>query len=140
RFELASIASPMLAKSDLIKGITYTQSDHEANLAAEKAVFFLQFPARARTELPARMAAYISSGEAQQLHQRYKCRIRQPWYVVPYVWTAEMALLKRCHLFPRLVVNELGAHSTDTAYRVRLPAANAGRARDLAFSFLNSLT
>lgn len=140
RFELASIASPMLAKSDLIKGITYTQSDHEANIAAEKAVFLLQFPARARTELPALMAAYISSGEAQQLHQRYKCRIRQPWYVVPYVWSAEIALLKRCHLFPRLVVNELGAHSTDTAYRVRLHAASAGRVRDLAFSFLNSLT
>lgn len=140
RFELASIASPMLAKSDLIKGITYTLCDHETNIEAGKAVFFLRFPARAPGELPTPMAAYISRGEAQQLHERYKCRIRAPWYVVPYVWTAEMALLKRCHLFPRLVINELGAHSTDTAYRIRLHAATTGRARDLAFSFLNSLT
>jgi adenine-specific DNA methylase len=140
RFELASIASPMLAKSDLIKGVTYTRRDHEANEEAGKAVFFLRFPARASADLPAPMAAYIASGEARQLHRRYKCRIRQPWYVVPYVWTAEMALLKRCHLFPRLIINELGAHSTDTAYRIRLHASTAGRASDLAFSFLNSLT
>ncbi|HEX7734447.1 MAG TPA: N-6 DNA methylase [Ktedonobacteraceae bacterium] len=140
RFELASIASPMLAKSDLVRGITYTLNDHEANRQAGKAVFFLAFPARTLAELPAPMADYISSGEAQKLQERYKCRIRAPWYVVPYTWTAEMALLKRCHHFPRLIVNELGARSTDTAYRVRLHPHNATRARDLAFSFLNSLT
>ncbi len=140
RYELASIAAPMLAKSELIKGIVYTQSDHEANREAGKAVFFLKFPARELAALSPPMAAYISSGEARQLQERYKCRIREPWYVVPYVWTAEMALLKRCHLFPRLVVNDLGAHSTDTAYRVRLHASMAGRARDFAASFLNSLT
>lgn len=140
RFELASIAAPMLAKSELIKGIVYTQSDHEANQEAGKAVFFLKFPARELAALSTPMAAYISSGEARQLHARYKCRIREPWYVVPYVWTAEMALLKRCHLYPRLVVNDLGAHSTDTAYRVRLHASTVGRGRDLAASFLNSLT
>lgn len=140
RFELGSIASPMLAKSDLIKGITYTQRDHEINREAGKAVFFLAFPARAVADLPEPMALYINSGEARQLHTRYKCRIRDPWYVVPYIWTSEVALLKRCHLFPRLIINELGAHSTDTAYRIRLHPTTAGRARDLTFSFLNSLT
>jgi hypothetical protein len=140
RFELASIASPMLAKSNLIKGITYTLRDHEANREAGRAVFFLAFPARALAELPAPMAAYIGSGEARKLQERYKCRIRTPWYVVPYTWSAEMALLKRCHLFPRLIVNELRARSTDTAYRIRLHDHSAGRAGDLAFSFLNSLT
>jgi hypothetical protein len=140
RFELAAVASPMLAKSDLMKGIIYTRSDHEANREAGKAVFLLQFPPRALADLPASMAAYIREGEAQELHRRYKCRIRSPWYVVPYIWASELSLLKRCHLFPRLIVNELGAHSTDTAYRIRLHAATGERARDLAFSFLNSLT
>lgn len=140
QFELESIATPMLAKSDLIKGITYTQQDHWMNEEAGKAVHFLKFPATALASLPVPMANYIRSGEAQKLQERYKCRIREPWYVVPYTWTAEMALLKRCHHFPRLVINELRAHSTDTAYRVRLQPDYAGRARDMAFSFLNSLT
>lgn len=140
RFGLESIATPMLAKSELIKGITYTSLDHLMNAQSGKPVYFLAFPSRALADLPPGMAAYIGMGEAQRLHERYKCRIRDPWYVVPYTWTTEMALLKRCHLFPRLVVNELRAHSTDTAYRVRLQPGYEARAKDLACSFLNSLT
>lgn len=140
RFELETIATPMLAKSDLIRGIVYTLQDHEANVQAGKQVFLLSFPEEALSDLPSAMAEYIRLGEAQKLHERYKCRIRDPWYVVPYVWASEISLLKRCHLFPRLVVNELRAHSTDTAYRIRLEPTYEGRAKDLTFSFLNSLT
>jgi adenine-specific DNA-methyltransferase len=140
RYDLAAIATPMLAKSDLIKGISYTRRDHEDNAQAGKAVYFLHFPAKSLSDLPSSMVDYLRSGEEQQLHTRYKCRIRDPWYVVPYVWISEVALLKRCHLFPRLVLNELGAHSTDTAYRIQMAPGYAERARDLTFSFLNSLT
>ena len=140
QFRLDDIAVPMLAKSELIKGITYTQHDHKANVAAGKSVYLLNFPKDASTNMSATMMDYIKIGEEQKLHERYKCRIRDPWYVVPYVWASELSLLKRCHLFPRLVVNELGAYSTDTAYRIRLERAYKERANDLAFSFLNSLT
>jgi adenine-specific DNA-methyltransferase len=140
RYDLAAIATPMLAKSDLIKGISYTRRDHEANAQAGKPVYFLHFPAKSLSDLPSSMVDYLRSGEEQQLHTRYKCRIRDLWYVVPYVWISEVALLKRCHLFPRLVLNELAAHSTDTAYRIQLAPGYAGRARDLTLSFLNSLT
>jgi adenine-specific DNA-methyltransferase len=140
RYDLADIATPMLAKGDLIRGISYTQRDHEANAQAGKAVYFLQFPAKGLSDLPPTMVDYLRSGEEQQLHTRYKCRIRDPWYVVPYVWVSEVALLKRCHIFPRLVLNELGAHSTDTAYRIQMMPDYAERARDLTFSFLNALT
>jgi adenine-specific DNA-methyltransferase len=51
-----------------------------------------------------------------------------------------MALLKRCHLFPKLVVNEMGAYSTDTAYRIRLNEEFIDKKEGLAFSFLNSFT
>lgn len=140
RYQLEAIASPMLAKSDLIKGIRYTSADHEANRLAGKNVHFLKFPDAPADELPSKMAGYIQFGELQEIHTRYKCRIRNPWYVVPYVWMAEIALLKRCHHFPRLILNELGAFSTDTAYRVRMKPAYKERAKDFVFSFLNSLT
>jgi adenine-specific DNA methylase len=140
RYELETIATPMLAKSDLIKGVVYTLQDHESNVQAGKSVYLLNFPAKALADLPAAMAEYIKIGESQKLHERYKCRIREPWYVVPYIWTSEVSLLKRCHFFPKLVVNELRAHSTDTAYRIRLEPGYEERAKDLVFSFLNSLT
>lgn len=140
RYQLKAIAAPMLAKSDLIQGVRYTAADHEANRLAGKSVHFLQFPAAPVDELPSRMADYICFGELQEIHTRYKCRIRAPWYVVPYVWVSEIGLLKRCHYFPRLILNELGAYSTDTAYRVRMKPAYKERAKDFVFSFLNSLT
>lgn len=140
QYQLEAIAAPMLAKSDLIRGILYTATDHEINKAAGKSVHFLQFPDAPVTALPQKMAEYIQFGELQEIHTRYKCRIRTPWYVVPYVWSSEIALLKRCHHFPKLVLNELGAYSTDTAYRVQMKPAFNDRGRDFVFSFLNSLT
>jgi hypothetical protein len=49
-------------------------------------------------------------------------------------------MLKRSHKYPRLVLNEFGAYSTDTAYRIRMRPEYVTRARDLTFSFMNSLT
>ncbi|MFZ1238697.1 MAG: class I SAM-dependent methyltransferase [Anaerolineae bacterium] len=140
RYELQTIAFPMLAKSNLIGGITYTAQDHAANAQAGKAVYLLRFPKKPFAELPAKMAEYIRLGETRSLHTRFKCRIREPWYVVPYVWVSEVAMLKRSHKYPRLVLNEFGAYSTDTAYRIRMRPECSTRARDLTFSFMNSLT
>jgi adenine-specific DNA-methyltransferase len=139
-YGLGEISYPMLAKSDLIKGITYKSKDHKQNVLRGRKVFFLRFPESAPSKLPSLMKKYIAIGESQNLHERYKCRIRSPWYCVPYVWTSEMALLKRCHLFPKLVVNEMGAYSTDTAYRIRLNEEFVDKKDALAFSFLNSFT
>ncbi|MEM7539421.1 MAG: hypothetical protein AAF639_45110, partial [Chloroflexota bacterium] len=137
RYRLEQWATPMLAKSDLIQGISYRQSDHEFNAQSGKSVHFLQFPT---TLASGEMTDYIRLGELQGLHTRYKCRIRDPWYVVPYVWVSEISLLKRAHHYPRLVLNQLGAHSTDTAYRIKLHPAYQGQAKNMVASFLNSFT
>lgn len=140
QYQMNHIAAPMLAKSELINGISYTNNDHEANRLAGKDVHFLNFPDKPIDELASKMREYIEWGELQNLHTRYKCRIRDPWYVVPYVWVAKIGLLKRCHYFPRLVLNELGAYSTDTAYRIKMKLGYENQAKNLVFSFLNSLT
>jgi adenine-specific DNA-methyltransferase len=140
KYRLEEIASPMLAKSDLIAGISYTQKDHKENARKGKSVYFLSFPNKPLADLPSPWIEYLRLGEAENLHTRYKCRIREPWYVVPYVWVSELSLLKRCHLYPRIVVNELGAYSTDTAYRIKLKPEYVGSATDLSFCFMNSLS
>src|SRR5439155_917265 len=60
-----------------------------------------------------------------------------PWYNVPSAYVAPVGMLKRCHHFPRLVLNAAKAYTTDTAYRVTI---KRGRAADLVASFVNSLT
>ncbi len=140
QYKLEAISAPMLAKSELIKGISYTEADHLQNRIAGKDVHFLSFPDKPLIDLPPSLVDYLRLGEAQNLPKRYKCRIREPWYVVPYVWVSEISLLKRCHHFPRLVLNELGAYATDTAYRIKVKPAYTDQAKNLVFSFLNSLT
>jgi adenine-specific DNA-methyltransferase len=140
KYALEDISSPMLAKSNLIKGITYTKQDHLDNDREGQSVHFLLFPKKPLESIPSPMRDYLEIGEEQELHTRFKCRIRKPWYVVPYVWAAELSMLKRCHYYPRIVLNEAFAYSTDTAYRMRMRKGYETRARDLTFSFLNSLS
>src|SRR6185503_9450157 len=76
-------------------------------------------------------------GEEQGLPKRYKCSVREPWYRVPSVYASPVAMLKRAHHFPRLVLNRAKTYTTDTAYRIIPKRVTA---TSLVYSFLNSLT
>ena len=60
-----------------------------------------------------------------------------PWYKVPSVYSAPIAMLKRAHHYPRLVLNRADVYTTDTAYRI---CPIEVRAETLVFGFVNSLT
>jgi hypothetical protein len=120
-----------------VDGVIYDKRCHRRNQEHGLPANFLWFRDRPLSALTASARRYIQSGEAQGLHRRYKCRIRTPWYNVPSVYAAPVAMLKRSHHFPRLILNSAKALTTDTAYRI-LP--QKGRASDLVFGFVNSLT
>jgi hypothetical protein len=46
-------------------------------------------------------------------------------------------MLKRAHDMPRLILNEVGAYTTDTAYRITTKSVDA---RKFVYCFINSLT
>lgn len=87
------------------------------------------------------MSELIAEGEEAGFHERYKCRIRTPWYAIPAT-----QVTRPPHLFltymssdvPRLVANQAGALSTNTVHAVRL--LNGTDPEALAASFYNSLT
>jgi adenine-specific DNA methylase len=121
-------------------GVVYTAADHAATQAAGAKAWLLDFAADA--DNPMRFAGprqYIESGERRGLHERFKCRIREPWYRVPNLRRGELLLSKRSHHFPRVIVNEAEVFTTDTIYRGRMrdPGASAPA---LAAAFHNSLT
>ena len=60
-------------------------------------------------------------------------------FACPGFVRGELLLSKRSHNWPRVIVNEIGAYTTDTIYRGRLVSADR-TARDIAASFHNSLT
>ena len=136
-FELQRWAHPMFGRSGHCPGVIYDQAQHGHNASKGTPTNFIWFTdsSVARTQLGRR---YLKRGEAEGLHQRYKCRMRKPWYAVPSVYATEVGMLKRCHDTPRLIYNEMRAFTTDTAYRVK--AGPRTSSKQLVHDFFNPLT
>lgn len=139
-FGLEKFVKPMFGRSDHCPGVVYDEAVHEANRQRGLPTnFFCVEKNASAARLPKRVQEYIQTGEAEKLHTRYKCRIRTPWFSVPSVYTTPIGLLKRSHNFPRLILNSLGAFTTDTAYRIT-PLPGGPTAEKLVYCFVNSLT
>ncbi|HEX2104234.1 MAG TPA: hypothetical protein VHF51_11320 [Solirubrobacteraceae bacterium] len=140
RHGLQAWARPLLPRIRHAPGLRYTAADHAAARAAGARAWVLDFAADAPD--PRRRpgpAAYLRTGAERGLPARYKCRIRAPWYRVPGIVAGDLLLSKRSHLHPRVVVNDVGAFTTDTIYRGRV--LDGGRsAAAIAARFHSSLT
>ncbi len=135
-YGLSKYAHPMFGRSEHCPGVIYDERQHAANAEKGSPTNFLWFD-----DAPASMRSgprrYIESGEREMLHTRYKCRIRAPWFKVPSVYATEVGMLKRSHNTPRLILNKVGAYTTDTAYRIRTRDVAGER---LVGCFLNPIT
>lgn len=135
KYGLEKWAHPMFGRSEHCPGIIYDEIQHAHNATKGKPTNFVWFKGDDHVDqLP---HDYIAFGEEQELQDRYKCRIREPWYSVPSVYSTEIGMLKRSHNTPRLIYNSINAYTTDTAYRVK---ATRGNSEQLVFSFVNALT
>jgi len=136
-FALQRWAHPMFGRSDHVKGLVYSDSDHEVNKETGLPANFLWFEEEQIEKLPKNVRDYLDIGLNQKLHTRFKCRTRRTWYKVPSVYSAPIAMLKRAHHYPRLVLNSADAYTTDTAYRIRPLGI---KPESLVLGFVNSLT
>lgn len=140
-FELGPWTRPLLARIRHAPGLRYTSADHATARDGGARVHLLDFSGeRADPSDAAGAARYLQAGTRDELHLRYKCRIREPWYRVPHIRAGELMLSKRSHRFPRMVVNDVGVVTTDTIYRGTPIGELMDRPADLAASFHNSLT
>lgn len=135
-YSLTKYAHPMFGRSEHCPGVIYDKHQHAANTQKGSPTNFLWFD-DAPNKMSSRALQYIERGEAEDLHTRYKCRIRTPWFKVPSVYSTEVGMLKRCHDTPRLILNKIGAYTTDTAYRIR---TREGEGERLVGCFINPLT
>lgn len=137
KYSLKRWAHPMFGKSEHVPGVIFDDDSIERNRKSGLPTNFIWFSDEKKSELPEPVKDYILLGENQNIHKRYKCRIREPWYSVPSVYSTSLGMLKRSHDFPRLVFNKAQAYTTDTTYRVRYKKFNEAT---LVGSFINSLT
>lgn len=129
-----------VSKASHVTGTRLTVDDHDALLAS--GARGLMFVADARSDASALRSAdaHIRAGERRRVHERYKCRIRKPWWAlpIPEAGPPDLLLTYCSNDHPRLAVNEVGALNTNTLHGVRTESGVDSAA--LAVGFFNSLT
>lgn len=90
-------------------------------------------------EISANLKEYLKIGVEQEIHERYKCKKRTKWYVIPNISTKPDAFFfKRSHNYPKLLKNNTEAFVTDSAYKINIKFGYD--LNSFIFSFYNSLT
>lgn len=137
KYGLRPWSYPMFGRATHVNGVVFDEDNYSLNRNLGLPTNFLWFGKGDVDSFPPLVQEYIREGEAKGFHRRYKCRIRSPWYNVPSVSSTSLGLLKRCHHFPRLIMNKMNAFTTDTCYRIR-PILQSDE--QLVIGFVNSAT
>lgn len=82
-----------------------------------------------RASLPAAVRRYLDSPRGEEARQRYKCRVRTPWYAVPHVAVPDLFLSYMSGEGPALVENRARCTCTNAVHAVRLKARGVAASR-----------
>ena len=119
RYQLREYTVPLVARASQLRGARLMQAEWESLAAAGERVHLFAVIADVNGSLSAAARQYVQSGEKQKFHLGYKCSVRTPWYSAPSVWKPHCFFFRQIYDFPRLVLNECGATSTDTIHRMK---------------------
>ncbi|MDQ2784505.1 MAG: class I SAM-dependent methyltransferase [Chloroflexota bacterium] len=129
---------PLVGRTAQLPGLVYGKDDSDRDRHANVRCHLLFPPNEPQEMLPDELIRYLDQGEQQAVHEGYKCSIRKRWYIVPSVSTPDAFLFRQINRFPKLVLNETDATSTDTIHRVRFH--NKDHIRPAIAAFHNSMT
>ena len=133
-YRIADSCAPIISRSFQLDGLSFTDADFERQRDMQRKVL-LFLP---EGELSSHEAEYVKVGEDRGVNGNYKCRIRTPWYKVPTSWKPDAFFYRQVGAYPRIVINEKMAHTTDTLHKIRFSEGVDGRS--VAVAFNNSLT
>lgn len=138
RYNLESYAKPLVGRSVQVPSAIFTTEDWKKNRLLEARTHLLVFPKMADFNGSIGAKSYISWGEDQKINMGYKCRIREEWQIVPSIRISDALFIRRNNLYPKLIINEAQAYTTDTMHRVSIkPGADL---TVLTASYYNSLS
>ncbi len=126
----------IVARSQQLEGLVFGNSDWKRMAKTGNSVsMFLPDKHNGTSK---NVLEYIELGEKHKINTGYKCSIRKEWYRVPSIWVPDAFALRQVHGYPKLILNNSDAISTDTIHRVKF--TNGVPGKNIVCSFLNSLT
>jgi adenine-specific DNA-methyltransferase len=137
-YGLQDYAKPMVGRSVQVNSVIFTEEDWEKNKFSKAKAHLLTFPEKQNLNQNNGATKYISYGESLGIHKGYKTGIRNDWFVVPSLKVSDALFIRRNNLYPRLIINEAKAYTTDTMHRVFVKHGTDINA--LTASYYNSLS
>jgi len=137
-YDLHNYAKPMVGRSVQVNSVVFTDEDWQRNKFSKAKAHLLTFPCKEKLDQKNGAVKYIAHGERLGIHEGYKTGIRDDWFVVPSLKVSDALFIRRNNLYPRLIINEANAYTTDTMHRVFLKSGTNIRA--FTASYYNSLS
>jgi adenine-specific DNA-methyltransferase len=142
RSKSLEVSSNKLLKKIVKKGffvnncVDFTDDKFTTLLEADTPCYLID--TNGATHLSDNLKSYIKSGESENLHERFKCKLRARWHDVPGIKKGDGFFFKRSHDYPKCVKNSANVYVTDTAYQIVMNEDFT--IESLIFSFYNTLT
>jgi len=137
-YNLEKYAKPLVGRSVQVPSAIFTKKDWINNRNSEARTHFLSFPKMSKLNGSIGARDYISLGEENKIHEGYKCSIRDEWQIVPSQRISDALFIRRNNKYPKLIINEAKAFTTDTMHRVTVKDKTNIKA--LTASYYNSLS
>ena len=137
-YRLESFAKPMVGRSVQVNSVVFTKEDWLKNQQTEAKANLLVFPPKNKLNGYNGVKDYIEYGESIGINKGYKTGIRDDWFVIPSIKLSDALFIRRNNLYPRLILNEANAYTTDTMHRVFMKKDTDKNA--FIASFYNSLS
>jgi len=137
-YNLHDYAKPMVGRSVQVNSVIFTEKDWQKNKFSKAKAHLLAFPDKKNLNQKNGAVKYIAYGESIGIHKGYKTGIRNDWFVVPSLKISDALFIRRNNLYPRLIINQAEAYTTDTMHRVFVKKGTDIKA--LTASYYNSLS
>lgn len=140
KYSLGQFVKPIIQKGAYINGsVVLTKEEFQLLIDKSKPTFLVALNENLETEMNDEVISYLKLGKDNQIDKRYKASIRKQWYVVPNIGTPpEAFFFKRCHEYPKLLMNTANVLATDSAYKIDMKQKY--KIENFIYSFYNSLT
>lgn len=120
-----------------LKGLSLTRRDWERLRDEGEAVWLLA----PEEDTDPGLRRYLRRGRSDNVHEAYKCRIREPWYRPPAVSPPDLFFTYMSHRYPRVVANSAGVTFVNSMHGIRLHEhAPRSAVHALPLLLLNSVT
>ena len=137
-YNLEEYARPMVGRSVQVNSLCFTNKDWQTNVDSEAKAHLLVFPSGVKKNGNDGVRAYIENGEKEGVNKGYKTGIRDEWYIIPSIKLSDALFLRRNNQYPKFVLNEAKAYTTDTMHRVFIKEGVNKKA--FVASYYNSLS